>query len=62
MQMLVRLEKKTIALFYLAKKGGSEAQDPFDIDIYISVAILCIYTCKDLEEEVEADVLRYMNS
>lgn len=58
MQMMVKMEKKTTMLLYLSNKGGSEAQDPFDIDIYMSVVLLYIYTCKDLEEQGEADVDR----
>lgn len=39
MQMMIRVEKKTTVLLYLANKGGSEAQDPFDIDICMPVVV-----------------------
>lgn len=47
-------------LLYLINKGGSEAQEPSDI--VMSVAVLCMYTCKDVQEQVEAGLAQYMNS
>lgn len=53
------IREKRIVLLYSDSKGGSEALDPLiQQAIYISPAIPCICTYKDLKEHLEAAVFR----